>query len=150
MDGLGSHLHYPGRLPPSSPRISCRGARHPFNNFITPAALSAQTPALAQWALHSIPVEILQTAAYGDLYSEEDITVWYDPATYFPQSNPHNTNTFVASILDTASTSSSILQLFSPLIYNNSHLLAQSIKSTTPNRPGTAQIALEDTSHNNN
>ena len=29
------------------------------STFITPAALSAQTPALAQWALHSIPVEFL-------------------------------------------------------------------------------------------
>ncbi len=41
--------------------------------LITPSALSAQTLDLAQWALHSIPIEILQAATYGDLYSEEDM-----------------------------------------------------------------------------
>ena len=38
-------------------------------------------------------------------------------------------------------------QKFSPLIYPDSHLPAQSTKPTTPNRPGASEITLKGTSH---
>ncbi len=59
--------------------------------LITPAALSVQTLILAQWALHSIPIECLQAATYGDLYNEEEMTAWYGITTHPLPPNPqHN------------------------------------------------------------
>ena len=67
--------------------------------LITPAALCAQTLVLAQWALHSIPIECPHAATYGELYNEEDMAAWYDPASHPPQSNPHHTNMLEAYIM---------------------------------------------------
>ena len=60
--------------------------------LITPAILSAQTPILAQWDLHSIPIECLQAATYGDIYNEKDMAAWYDLTTHPspPQPSTHH------------------------------------------------------------
>jgi len=113
--------------------------------IVTSAAISAQALALAQWALHSIPIEILQIATYRDLCNEKDMTAWYDPATYSPQSKPHHANTLDASILLALQL---ILSNFFLRLYTLTHISMR--KATTPNRPDTAQIALKGILHSLN
>ena len=61
---------------------------------ITLAAVSAQTISLAQWALHYIPLRILQAATYEDL--EDDMKAWYADLPTLHTSTPQPTYFFDA------------------------------------------------------